>query len=422
MNQEMHSDRAQLVQENQRLSALVELGNLLADPVLALEGKLQHCALVLASLAQAERASIMLLEGEELVVRAATNPGIIGLATPLGQSSISTQVVQSGQPIYLTDVGSSDYAQVRREGDRSTYRTQSLISLPLREDGRSVGVLNLSDKVGAATFDQNDLDLAQAIASQVSRLINFSALHSRLTLAYEELSRAQRAKDDLMYMIFHDMKAPVTGVEEVLELLGPGHDLSPEEHAQYLTLAESDLELLWRRITNLLDLNRMDSDQLPLNPTPIKLSALLRESLARLAAVAQVREVELELKVEDEAEVLADEDLVERILVNLVFNALKFSSPEEGGGGQVRVAVAADRGQVWVEVIDSGPGVDPHLGEDIFERYTQGHATRGSSGLGLYFCRRAARLLGGEVSYRDLEQGGSAFRLTLPLHQEEVRL
>jgi signal transduction histidine kinase len=422
MSQEVQHDLAWQEKENQRLSAMVALGNLLADPVLDLEHKLQHCTRELARLASAESASIMLVEGQELVVRAATNQRIVGLATPLSDCTISTKVVRTGEPVHLTDVAQSAFAQVRREGDRSTYRTKSLISLPLMEEGQPVGVLNLSDKAGAPAFDQDDLALAQSIASQLSRLINFSALHSRLGAAYQELSRAQKAKDDLMYMIFHDMKAPVTGVKEVLKLLGPGHDLTPEERVQYLALAESDLELLWRRITNLLDLNRMDADQLPLNPTPLNLAALVRESLGRLAAVARVREVELELKAEAQPEVLADEDLVERILVNLVFNALKFSSPEEGGGGQVSLTVSGDGRQALVAVTDSGPGVEPELGEDIFARYTQGRVTQGSSGLGLYFSRRAARLLGGDVVYENLQSGGCRFTLSLPLCQEACTL
>ncbi len=422
MKPEDQRDPAWLLKENQRLAAIVQLGNLLADPVLELDHKLQHCTLELARLAAAESASIMLVEGRELVVRAATNQRIVGLANPLEGDTISGQVARSGQPVYLTDVAQSAFAQVRREGDRSTYRTKSLISLPLMADGKPVGVLNLSDKAGAPSFDQDDLALAQSIASQLSRLINFSALHSRLGAAYQDLSRAQRAKDDLMFMIFHDMKAPVTGVKEVLKLLGPGHDLTPEERVQYLALAESDLELLWRRITNLLDLNRMDADQLPLNPTPLNLAALVRESLGRLAAVARVREVELELQADAQPEVLADEDLVERIVVNLVFNALKFSSPEEGGGGLVSLTVSLDGQRALVAVNDSGPGVEQELGEDIFARYTQGRVTQGSSGLGLYFSRRAARLLGGDVVYENLEPGGCRFTLSLPLCQEACAL
>ena len=218
-----------------------------------------------------------------------------------------------------------------------------------------------------------------------------------------------------MYLIFHDMKAPLTGVKEILKLLGPDGDLGREEREQFLALADSDLELLWRRITNLLDLNRMDGDQMPVNLVPLDLAALAGESCARLAAVARVRGVELAVTKARRIEVSADEDLVERIVANLVFNALKFSSPEEGGGGRVSLAVAGSGPWALIEVKDSGPGVEPELGETIFERFAQGRVTTGSTGLGLYFCRRAARLLGGEVDYQNRDEGGACFRLKLPL-------
>ena len=132
--------------------------------------------------------------------------------------------------------------------------------------------------------------------------------------------------------------------------------------------------------------------------------------------------MELELQADAQPEVLADEDLVERIVVNLVFNALKFSSPEEGGGGLVSLTVSLDGQRALVAVSDSGPGVEQELGEDIFARYTQGRVTQGSSGLGLYFSRRAARLLGGDVVYENLEPGGCRFTLSLPLCQEACAL
>lgn len=125
----------------------------------------------------------MLVEGRQLVVRAATNQRIVCIANPLEADSISGQVARSGQAVYITDVAQSAFAQVRCEGDRSNYRIKSLISLPLVAEGQPMGVLNLSDKAGAPAFGQNDLALAQTIAFQLSCLINFNALHSRLCLA-----------------------------------------------------------------------------------------------------------------------------------------------------------------------------------------------------------------------------------------------
>jgi len=404
-----------LEEENQRLTALVELGRVLADAGRPLDEKLQQGVEVLARLAGAERSSLMLVEGDELVVRAANRAEVVGMRTALSQSAISTEVARTGRPVFVKDVGQSDFAQVRRQGDQSSYRTASLISLPLTETGHTVGVLNLSDKAGAPHFDDADLALAQDIASQVSRLVHFSAMHSRLEDAYQQLSRAQKAKDDLMYMIFHDMKAPVTGVKEVLGLLGQEGGLEPEEQGQYLALAQADLEQLWRRITNLLDLNRMDAEQLPMNPQPLDMAALAAEAVARLEAVSRIKEVAMVVEApEAGAEALVDEDLAERILVNLLFNALKFSSPEEGGGGRVEVIVSAGEQGVLVEVADTGPGVDPELGDAVFERFVQGKVTTGSTGLGLYFCRRAAELIGGRIAHGPREDGGAVFSLELP--------
>lgn len=409
----------QLWEECQSLKALVSLGQALADPGLELDQKLQAAVELLSAQAGAERASLMLVQGSVLVVRAATNPKIIGLETKLSEQSISTQVVSSGQPVFTKEVASSDYASVSRHGDVSSYRTGSLISLPLTVDHKVEGVLNLSDKAGQQHFSSDDLALAQGIASQVSRLVHFSALHEDLNQAYQELSRTQQAKEDLMHMIFHDMKAPVTGVKEVLKLLGSDLELSEEERAQYMAVADGDLELLWRRISNLLDLNRMDADAFPTDPISLELEGLVREAVARLSAVSRVREVEVGVSATAEPTVLADEDLTERIVVNLLFNALKFSTPEEGGGGKVDVGLGIKGGQAVLTITDTGPGVDEALGQAVFERYTTSGVGKGSSGLGLYFCRRASRLMGGEVAYENLAGGGAKFSLRLPLEQQD---
>jgi len=413
--QEPTPDPQQLAAENQRLKAILHISRTLADPDLELSRKLQACVEELARITQAEKASLMLLEGDELVVRAATNPHIVGMATPLDQDSISTEVYRTGSPFYAKDLGRSALAPLSRQGDQSSYRTGSLISLPLMDQGGVVGVLNLSDRVDAPYFGEKDLELAQDIAAQVARLVNFCALHGRLDAAYRELSRTQKAKDDLMAMVIHDLKAPVISAKELLGLLENSPRATPQERAQYLDLAQSELELLWRRISNLLDLNRLDTNQYPFNPTPVRLGTLVRETLDRLEALRRVNQVEVELTLHDDPELLADEDLLERMVGNLLSNAYKVSAPEQGGGGRVRVEVASADGQAKIEVHDSGPGVDPELGQAIFERFSQTKLEKGASGLGLHFSRRAAWLHGGEVDYRNLPGGGACFWLGLPL-------
>ena len=252
----------------------MELSRHLADSGAGLDERLQNCVEVLASLTRAEKVSLMLLEGDFLVVRAASNPGLNGMRTPLDEHSISTAVVNSKAPFFTRAVQDSLYNQVSRQGDLSRYRTGSLISLPLMDEDQVVGVLNLSDKMEASSFDELDLEMAQGISGQVSGQVSFSALQSRLERAYRDLEASQQAKDDLMYMVFHDMKAPVTGVKEILGILSDPQTADGAGSPELMNLAQSDLEILWRRISNLLDLSRMDGGGFPMNPGPLDLAAL----------------------------------------------------------------------------------------------------------------------------------------------------
>lgn len=404
-------------EENARLRSLVELTRVLADPQEPLERKLDECVQALARLTKAESCSLMLVEDDELVVRAANHSQLVGLATLFSEASIATEVFRSGEAIYAKEVEESDYAEVSRRNGKYSYRTGSLISLPLRDGDQIVGVLNLADKAGSPYFSEQDAEAAQGIAREISRLVHFSAMHSRLEKAYQELSEAQQAKDELMHLIFHDMKAPITAVKEVLGFLEPSSGLDAEEKSQYLAAARGDLEQLWRRITNLLDIKRMEEGRYPLNLMSLSLADMAREAVDSLLPLSRAQEVELRLEAGAAPQVIADEDLLERILMNLLLNALKHSAPESGGKGSVKLSVGNDNGRAWLEVADSGSGVDPALGEAIFDRFITGGVGRGSTGLGLYFCRRAAGLMGGEVGYRNMPDG-ALFFFSLPMDEE----
>lgn len=402
-----------LEDENRKLKGLLELSRILARADIALDQRLQELVTALSRLAKAEKCSLMLLEEGRLEVRAATNRGVVGMNMPVEQMAVSTEVLRSGRAICLRDIAASSFAAVGRHGDSSSYRTGSFMCLPLNDEGLTIGVLNLSDKRGQDHFDDQDLFMAQAIADQVAVLVSFSAMHQRLDLAYQDLRRSQRAKEELMRMLFHDMKAPLSALREALRLLS-SERLAPDERARCLALAELDTEQLWRRVSNLLDLGRMEDGQMPLRPGPVRPAQLAGEVLSSLSSVAGFYGVETGLELRADPEISTDEDLVERILLNLIVNALRFSSPENGGGGRVSVRVDVDAHNVLIEVEDAGPGVDPELGQEIFDRYRHGRSDKDSSGLGLYFCQRAAWLMGGEIAFRNTAAGAN-FVVSLPL-------
>lgn len=413
MGEETQLSVGRLIEENRRLSALVELGGTLADSRLDLKAKLQACVETLARLAGAERASLMMVEGDELVVLASTNPDIVGLKSLLRSHTISTNVVDSGEPVYITDVSKSEYADARREGDQSTYRTNSLICLPLSDAGTVAGVLNLSDKLGADAFGEHDFQLAQTIAKQVSGLIYFSALHSRLVEAFNQLDRATRAKDDLMHMILHDLKAPLTGAKEMIRLLR-AEPCEEDQRRHHLDLAGSELEQLWRRVSNLLDLSRMDSGAAEMDREPIKLSALAEEARRSLEPVIAVSGVRVWMEAAGDPKAMLDEELAERVVANLLLAALHASAPDAGGRGEVTINISGQDDLACLEVVDTGGGLDPAAASTLFQRPARDASGSEVGSHAMYFCRRAARAMGGDLTFGNLPQGGSRFRFTAP--------
>jgi signal transduction histidine kinase len=135
-----------------------------------------------------------------------------------------------------------------------------------------------------------------------------------------------------------------------------------------------------------------------------------------MAPLSSAHGVKLAVEVRAEPRVVVDEDLVERILSNLLINAAKHAGVnQEGGRVNLAVRIADERARV--EVSDNGAGVDPTLGDTIFERYVSGGEKLGSTGLGLFFCKQAAGLLDGRVGYHNSTHG-AVFHLDLPLAEE----
>ncbi len=391
--------------EVERLKAVMGLWEELADTSRPLEQRLGRCVEVLGQLLGAERVSIALVKGRYLEVAAATDPKVIGSMVSLDGESISARVAREASPIFLTDISASDLANVAW-GD---CRTASFISLPLVGRRGVVGVVNLSDKAGAQAFTPQDLEVAKAVCAQLSLIVELAHLNQRLAHALLAQRRLQQERDELLQSLVHDIKGPVVAARQLLGLVKSGQE------PQALEMAEGALEVAWRRVGNLLDVGRMERGVLRPRVEEVELGQLVGELVGQMQGVGAAQKVQVGFG-GGEALVLGDWELAERIVANLLLNAIRFSSPEEGGGGRVDVRVIELEGQGIVEVCDTGPGVDPALGDEIFARYKG--MGRGSSGLGLYFSRKAARLMGGDVWFENLEGGGARFCLGLKAARE----
>jgi signal transduction histidine kinase len=239
----------------------------------------------------------------------------------------------------------------------------------------------------------------------------------RLRRSLKQLRELEALREDLMHMIVHDLRTPLTsfiGGLETVELLG---ELNPEQK-QCLQVSRQGGNTLLRMVNDLLDLARLEQGALPLKYEPLEAENVLDEAWKQVEHLASLKQVRLAKAVVPELPVLeADRDKLVRTLVNLLGNAVKFS-PE---GGTVSAAARLDgrTNAIRFSVTDTGEGIPAEAHDQIFEKFGQvktRQSGQGSAGgLGLVFCKMVVEAHHGRIWVESELGKGSTFSLVLPL-------
>jgi PAS domain S-box-containing protein len=221
-------------------------------------------------------------------------------------------------------------------------------------------------------------------------------------------------QEDLMAMIYHDLRAPLGNIFSSLDMLS---SLLPlEQNATlrsiYLITMRST-ERLQRLINSLLDISRLEAGQAITNQQVASVSELIRDAAETVLPAIESKRQTLEYELSDEAlAIWVDTDMIRRVFINLLENAAKFSPPE----GQIVLGARREEKEVHIWVADSGPGIPAEAHELIFDKFTRVHGDRYPKGvgLGLAFCRLAVQAHGGRIWVESRPSKGSRFILTLP--------
>jgi signal transduction histidine kinase len=233
----------------------------------------------------------------------------------------------------------------------------------------------------------------------------------------EQLRKLEELRDNLVHMVVHDMRTPLTviyGFLRTLEMLD-GESLS-DQGREFVQTALASTEDLVEMVSSLLDVSKMEAGEMKLNLTQCELLTIAREALAKAEPLRGDRQLILSGS-DEPVTVMADAELIARVLQNLLGNALKFT-PDDG---RVTVSVESSTDAARVLVQDTGPGIPPEYRERIFEKFGQvenpANKQRYSTGLGLTFCKLAVEAHGGQVGVDSEEGRGSTFWFTLPRTQ-----
>lgn len=237
--------------------------------------------------------------------------------------------------------------------------------------------------------------------------------------ATEERELAQ-AREDLTRMIVHDLRAPLTAVTTSMHLLT---DISSEDArlqralSRTVDASQRALRKLLHLVDSLLDIAKMESGTMTLDRVPHLLGPVAHNVGMELAPLADDLEVNIEIDIADSlGTVDIDAPKIERVLLNLVDNALKFSPI--GGQLTIQAQPCADESAfIQLTIADRGPGIPDSYKLRIFDRFEQVSGSQGrrhGTGLGLTFCKLAVEAHGGRIWIEDNPGGGSCFVFTLP--------
>jgi signal transduction histidine kinase len=389
------ADDARLYEAERRLRIRLEHVQAVTDVALShleLDDLMRELLVRIREIFEADTCAILLREddGNDLVARAAVGleehePGI---RIPIGRG-FAGGVAASKAPVVLEDVEQAELLNpvLRDSGIRS------LLGVPLLIRGAAIGVIHVGT-LQRRKFSDDNVELLQLVADRAALGIERARVHS-------EMLRLDQMKMNFVAVASHELRAPAGALYGVaMTLRERGAHLSAETRAMLEHTLFDQAERLRRLTEQLLDLSKLDAKAIPIVPRNVRVHDVIEEVVEAVGAQG------VDIDVPRDLEAMADPLVVERVVTNLVANALSY--------GALPIVVTAqqlDR-HLRIAVEDAGLGIADELVPRLFDRFERGVGGEGS-GLGLAIARAYARAHGGDLFY-DPVGSGTRFELVLP--------
>ncbi|MBV9820727.1 MAG: sensor histidine kinase KdpD [Actinobacteria bacterium] len=368
------------------------------------------------------------------VITAALVSQVVDLAARRSQQASRAAAEAEALSMFATGLlGGDDVVHALLDRVRETFGMRSVSLLRRDTGGRpcellaSAGpdpALRPADGDASATIDEHrvlvltgrpmpaaDQRMLASFAAQVAVAYDQQQLAAAARAA-EPLAESDRQRAALLNAVSHDLRTPIaTAKTAISSLRASDVGWSETERAELLGTADVELDRLTELVTNLLDMSRLRAGALPVLTAPIGLDDVVPRAVEQAAPGTAV---DIDIPV-DLPEVLADAGLLERVVANLVQNAVRYSP------GQVRIAGSALGDRVELRVIDRGPGIDTAEAEAVFEPFQRrGDSTLhgGGVGLGLAIARGLTEAMAGTVTVEDTPGGGATLVVSLPVAKE----
>lgn len=338
--------------------------------------------------------------------------------TPLSHS-FCKHVTSSGNTFLVEDART--HPMVRDNPAVSDFGMVAYAGVPLNDSsGYTLGALCAID-VQPRAWSAEEVDLLRALAAQVMTEMELREHAKKLAASFEDLRLAEADRQTMTQLTVHDLRTPLTSLRMGLEMLPQLGSLNGDQQGA-LDLVRRVSDVLRQLVDDLLDIGSITTrGRQALNCRPAGAGDLISRALEQVSPLADKKQIKLSQDLAANVpEVLADQDKITRVLVNLLGNAVKFTP--EGGTVRVSVRSAVDdltqQPRIVFSVTDSGIGIAPQDQARIFEQGVKLDATSPTSksaGLGLTFCQRIVEAHGGTIQVSSEKGKGCCFTFALPV-------
>ncbi len=401
-----------LQRSREELLTLYQIGREI-NSILDLDELLETIMDEVIQLVSAERGFIVLIDKKtsELTLKVARrlDEGIFNEAQFKVSRGIVDEVFKSGEPILSMDAQTDPRFESRRSV--MLYQIKSVLCVPLKVKGKIIGVVYVDNRMGSGLFSKDQLDLLIAFANQAALAIH----NARLFAATVTLEELNRAKNQLISQMAHELRTPLTSIQAFSELLLSGDVKGEEEQNEFLEIIDSESKRLNQIISDLLDISRLQIRKVKPEKEDINLTSLIMEVCNMLKVQAEKGGYEFKIDIpSDLPPVFADKKLLNRVMVNLISNAIKYSP----AGGEITISAREDSDEILIFIQDEGIGISSHDIPHIFEQFYRVQRGRAvevqGTGLGLAIVKSIIEAHQGKI-WVDSELGkGSRFSFTLP--------
>ena len=264
-------------------------------------------------------------------------------------------------------------------------------------------------------FSDSQERLQRAQRDSENALETMSSAKQKITELYLKTVELDNLKSQFFTNVSHELRTPLTLIiSPLMRRLALPDRPTAERNEDQMMLRNA--RQLYRHVCDLLDSAKLESGRMSIDYARFDLTQLTRAIASQFEIKAQDSQINYRLDLPERLEIEADGEKLERILLNLLSNAFKFT-PE---GGRIQLRLRQTEQQATLEVLDNGPGVPPHLRTAVFERFRQGkgglNRRFGGTGLGLAIVKEFTELHGGRASVDLAPGGGALFSISLPLH------